>query len=65
MSEPRHGKIQVPLIISHVCNFSPTPACVTDGKLSVYYGGADKVCCLAVVELNAFLEHILNGTINN
>ena len=26
---------------------------------------ADKVCCLAVVELNAFLEHILNGTINN
>ena len=43
----------------------PTGACVIDGKLHVYYGGADKVCCLAVVELNAFLEHILNGTINN
>ena len=43
----------------------PTGACVIDGRLHVYYGGADKVCCLAVVELNAFLEHILNGTINN
>jgi predicted GH43/DUF377 family glycosyl hydrolase len=43
----------------------PTGACVIDGRLHVYYGGADKVCCLAVVELNAFLEYILNGTINN
>jgi predicted GH43/DUF377 family glycosyl hydrolase len=39
----------------------PTGACVIDDKLHVYYGGADKVCCLAVVELNALLQYILNG----
>jgi len=39
----------------------PTGACVIDEKLHVYYGGADKVCCLAVVELNALLQYILNG----
>jgi predicted GH43/DUF377 family glycosyl hydrolase len=38
----------------------PTGACIIDDRLHVYYGGADKVCCLAVVELNAFLESILN-----
>jgi beta-1,2-mannobiose phosphorylase / 1,2-beta-oligomannan phosphorylase len=31
----------------------PTGACVIDDKLHVYYGGADKVCCLAIVELSA------------
>jgi predicted GH43/DUF377 family glycosyl hydrolase len=38
----------------------PTGACVIDERLHVYYGGADKVCCLAVVELDAFIENILN-----
>ena len=31
----------------------------------VYYGGADKVCCLAVVELDPFLEFIIEGCKNN
>ena len=38
----------------------PTGACVIDDKLHVYYGGADKVCCLAIVELSALLQYILN-----
>ncbi len=43
----------------------PTGACVIDERLHVYYGGADKVCCLAVVELNALLECILSESQNN
>jgi predicted GH43/DUF377 family glycosyl hydrolase len=38
----------------------PTGACIIDEKLHVYYGGADKVCCLATVELSDLLSHILN-----
>ena len=38
----------------------PTGACVIDDKLHVYYGGADKVCCLAIVELSSLLQYILN-----
>jgi beta-1,2-mannobiose phosphorylase / 1,2-beta-oligomannan phosphorylase len=38
----------------------PTGACVLDNdKLFVYYGGADKVCCLATADLNYLLDHIL------
>ena len=38
----------------------PTGACVVDNdKLFVYYGGADKVCCLATTNLNYLLDHIL------
>ena len=38
----------------------PTGACVVDDeKLFVYYGGADKVCCLATADLNDLLDHIL------
>lgn len=38
----------------------PTGACVIDNeKLFVYYGGANKVCCLATVDLNDLLDHIL------
>jgi beta-1,2-mannobiose phosphorylase / 1,2-beta-oligomannan phosphorylase len=37
----------------------PTGACVIDEKLHVYYGGADKVCCLAIVELDALIQHLL------
>ncbi len=37
----------------------PTGACIIDERLHVYYGAADKVCSLAVVELDAFLEYLL------
>jgi len=43
----------------------PTGACIIDERLHVYYGGADRVCCLAVVELNALLEYILSESKNN
>jgi beta-1,2-mannobiose phosphorylase / 1,2-beta-oligomannan phosphorylase len=39
----------------------PTGACVIDGLLFVYYGGADKVCCLATAELETFLDHVLQA----
>lgn len=38
----------------------PTGACILDGTLYVYYGGADKVCCLATTDLSALLEDILS-----
>jgi predicted GH43/DUF377 family glycosyl hydrolase len=37
----------------------PTGACVIDGKLFVYYGGADKVCCLATADLDVLVDFIL------
>ena len=37
----------------------PTGACVIDGRLFVYYGAADKVCCLASAELESLLDFIL------
>ncbi len=38
----------------------PTGACIVDNdKLFVYYGGADKVCCLVTADLNYLLDHIL------
>jgi len=43
----------------------PTGACIIDERLHVYYGAADKVCSLAVVELDAFLEHLSNGSKNS
>jgi beta-1,2-mannobiose phosphorylase / 1,2-beta-oligomannan phosphorylase len=43
----------------------PTGACIIKGRLHVYYGGADKVCCLAVVELDPFLDYILEASKNN
>jgi predicted GH43/DUF377 family glycosyl hydrolase len=38
----------------------PTGACILDGNLYVYYGGADKVCCLATTDLGGLLEEILS-----
>lgn len=38
----------------------PTGACTLDGTLYVYYGGADKVCCLATTDLDGLLEDILS-----
>lgn len=40
----------------------PTGACVIDGKLFVYYGAADKVCCVATADLENLVEHILKNT---
>lgn len=38
----------------------PTGACIVDNdKLFVYYGAADKVCCLATADLNYLLDRIL------
>jgi beta-1,2-mannobiose phosphorylase / 1,2-beta-oligomannan phosphorylase len=38
----------------------PTGACVVDNdKLFVYYGGADKVCCLATADLNYLIDQIM------
>lgn len=39
----------------------PTGACEIDGTLFVYYGGADKVCCLATADLNELVDSILHG----
>lgn len=36
-------------------------ATVRDGKLFVYYGGADKVVCVATAHLDSFLEAIIHG----
>jgi beta-1,2-mannobiose phosphorylase / 1,2-beta-oligomannan phosphorylase len=36
-------------------------AVVRDGKLFVYYGGADKVVCVATAPLDAFLDAIIKG----
>jgi predicted GH43/DUF377 family glycosyl hydrolase len=38
----------------------PTGACILDNELFVYYGAADKVCCLATVELNEILDYLLS-----
>lgn len=38
----------------------PTGTCIIDDKLYVYYGGGDKVCCLAVAMLDILIQYILN-----
>ncbi|HEY9485818.1 MAG TPA: hypothetical protein VIQ04_04175 [Nitrososphaeraceae archaeon] len=40
----------------------PTGAVVIDGKILLYYGGADKVCCLASANLNELIEYIIKDT---
>jgi predicted GH43/DUF377 family glycosyl hydrolase len=37
----------------------PTGACVIDEKLFLYYGAADKVCCLATADLDDLVEYVL------
>lgn len=39
----------------------PTGACVIDGKLLLYYGGADRVCCLATANLDSLVKYVLEG----
>jgi predicted GH43/DUF377 family glycosyl hydrolase len=43
----------------------PTGACTMDGTLFVYYGAADKVCCLATINLESLLDYILNDNQTN
>jgi predicted GH43/DUF377 family glycosyl hydrolase len=38
----------------------PTGVCTMDGTLFVYYGAADKVCCLATIDLETLLDYILD-----
>jgi predicted GH43/DUF377 family glycosyl hydrolase len=38
----------------------PTGACILDNKLFVYYGAADKVCCVATTDLYNLLDHLLS-----
>ncbi|HEX7275488.1 MAG TPA: hypothetical protein VF248_07750 [Nitrososphaeraceae archaeon] len=38
----------------------PTGACILDSKLFVYYGAADKVICLATIELKEILDYLLS-----
>ena len=35
-------------------------ACVLDNRLFVYYGAADKVCCLATVDLQEIIDYLLS-----
>jgi len=37
----------------------PTGAAVMNGILYVYYGGADKVCCLATAKLTALVDELM------
>jgi beta-1,2-mannobiose phosphorylase / 1,2-beta-oligomannan phosphorylase len=37
----------------------PTGACVIDAKLFVYYGAADKVCCVATADLENLVDYVL------
>jgi len=39
----------------------PSGACVIDGKLFLYYGAADKVCCLATANLDSLVKYVLEG----
>jgi predicted GH43/DUF377 family glycosyl hydrolase len=39
----------------------PTGTCVMDGKLFVYYGAADKVCCVATADLENLVDHVLKN----
>ena len=37
----------------------PTGACIIDSKLFIYYGAADKVCCVATADLENLIDYIL------
>jgi predicted GH43/DUF377 family glycosyl hydrolase len=39
----------------------PSGACVIDRKLFLYYGGADRVCCLATANLDSLVKYVLEG----
>lgn len=39
----------------------PSGACVIDRTLFLYYGGADRVCCLATANLDSLVKYVLEG----
>jgi beta-1,2-mannobiose phosphorylase / 1,2-beta-oligomannan phosphorylase len=39
----------------------PSGACAIDGKLFLYYGGADKVCCVATANLDSLVKYVLES----
>ncbi|HZD35141.1 MAG TPA: hypothetical protein VE130_08055 [Nitrososphaeraceae archaeon] len=39
----------------------PSGACVIDGMLFLYYGGADKVCCVATANLDSLVKYVLES----
>lgn len=39
----------------------PTGACIIDMEIFVYYGGADKVCCLATAKIDEFVDHLFQN----
>ena len=43
----------------------PTGAVVIDKKLLLYYGGADKVCCMASANLDELIAYIMKDTISD
>ncbi|HEX6294485.1 MAG TPA: hypothetical protein VFZ46_04970 [Nitrososphaeraceae archaeon] len=43
----------------------PTGALVIDKKILLYYGGADKVCCIASANLDELIEYITKDTISD
>ena len=43
----------------------PTGIAVIDKKLLLYYGGADKVCCVASANIDELIEYIMKDTIGN
>lgn len=40
----------------------PTGACIIDGKIFVYYGGADKVCCVATAKINELVDYLFQNS---
>lgn len=43
----------------------PTGTVVIDKKLLLYYGGADRVCCVASASIDELVEHILKDSITS
>ena len=72
LTDPRKiiGRLETPLltpkteyeIYGNVPNIVfPSGALVYDGKLFVYYGGADTTCCVATADLEELLEKIVRS----
>ena len=40
----------------------PTGACIINGELFVYYGGADKVCCVATAKISDLVDYIFQNS---
>ena len=42
----------------------PVGAVVLEGTIYIYYGGADKYCCLATAKLDNFIDYLLKFSVN-